>query len=78
MAYKQSAGTSEPTAAAIGRATRNIMQRIGCTIMGSNAKTIADAMRKGGAIPGHTKENRVKHSRWKHWEGVYPASRGWR
>ena len=35
-------------------------------------------LRKGGAIPGHTKENRVKHSTWKHGEGVYPASRGWR
>ena len=31
----------------------------------------------GGAVPGHTAANSVKHSSWKHGEGVYPASRGW-
>ena len=32
---------------------------------------------KGCAVPGHTAANSVKHSSWKHGEGVYPASRGW-
>ena len=31
----------------------------------------------GGAVPGHTAANSVKHSSWKHGEGVYPASKGW-
>ena len=27
---------------------------------------------KGCAVPGHTAANSVKHSSWKHGEGVYP------
>ena len=77
LAYKQSAGSDEPTDAAIRRATRCIMQRIGCCIMRSNAAIIETGQNKGGAVPGHTAANSVKHSSWKHGEGVYPASRGW-
>ena len=77
LAYKQSAGSDEPTDAAIRRATRCIMQRIGCCIMRSNAAIIETSQNKGGAVPGHTAANSVKHSSWKHGEGVYPASRGW-
>ena len=77
LAYKQSAGSDEPTDAAIRRATRCIMQRTGCCIMRSNAAIIETSQNKGGAVPGHTAANSVKHSSWKHGEGVYPASRGW-
>ena len=43
----------------------------------SNAAIIETGQNKGGAVPGHTAANSVKHSSWKHGEGVYPASRGW-
>ena len=45
--------------------------------MRSNAAIIETGQNKGGAVPGHTAANSVKHSSWKHGEGVYPASRGW-
>ena len=41
------------------------------------AAIIETGQNKGGAVPGHTAANSVKHSSWKHGEGVYPASRGW-
>ena len=48
--------------AAIRRATRCIMQRIGCCIMRSNAAIIETSQNKGGVVPGHTAANSVKHS----------------
>ena len=73
LAYKQSAGSDEPTDAAIRRATRCIMQRIGCCIMRSNAAIIETGQNKGGAVPGHRRcvtqlcraANSVKHSSWR-------------
>ena len=46
-------------------------------LMRSNAAIIETSLNKGGVVPGHTAANSVKHSSWKHGEGVYPASRGW-
>ena len=59
---------------AVGPAMR---RKLTCCIMRSNAAIIETSQNKGGAVPGHTAANSVKHSSWKHGEGVYPASRGW-
>ena len=72
LAYKQSAGSDEPTDAAIRRATRCIMQRIGCCIMRSNAAIIETGQNKGGAVPGHTAANSVPE--WKI-PGFHPRRR---
>ena len=69
---------NEPTQGAIDRASRHIMQRIGCTIMCTNARIIDDEITMGAGLPGHMwcahncqcllSENRAVHSTWERGE----------
>ena len=52
------------------------MQRIGCTIMCTNARIIDDEITMGTGLPGHTTENRAIHSTWERGECVFPARYG--
>ena len=51
-----------------GKAEREKRDSVSCR--GDSAEAFS-------VVPGHTAANSVKHSSWKHGEGVYPASRGW-
>ena len=64
------------TQVAIDRTSRHIMQRIGCTIMCTNARIIDDEIMMGAGLPGHTTENRAVHSTWERGECVFPARYG--
>ena len=66
-------GEADPTAGGFPEGNTVITS----CIMRSNAAIIETGQNKGGAVPGHTAANSVKHSSWKHGEGVYPASRSW-